>query len=429
MDPVTRRRFLAGSATAAVAAPFLGHPAFAQGVVPRLTLITNLHHGGDAVAIKALGDYFESKGGKFEHTAVPGFTTDMLNKLRSEIMAGNPPAVSFLKGPEIKTWSKLAPTVSMDEWVDAADFARFIDPALAETMKPNGHWIALPLQIHRVNTLWISKKAMAAVGETAFPTTWEQYDVLSDKMRAAGIVPLGNGGRRDDDGIKFDVALSSISPEIYRRAIQNLDEEAMKSPEMIEAFRRLRKLSEYLTPDVGSTDWVDYVPAFIAGKKGMLLQGTWAQSFIASQGFSAADYMVGPAPQKSGTPAFVLNADSWLFWERKEPDLAAGQKLFAQVLMSKEGQQVFPKVSGAIPARSDIDLSGPAWSDGQRNMVSSLANAMRDKTVVLTLSQNLAQTNDITAAMTDVITEFVHDASVTPEDGASMLHESVAGFR
>jgi glucose/mannose transport system substrate-binding protein len=245
-------------------------------------------------------------------------------------------------------------------------------------------------------------------------------------MKAAGIVPVANGGRRDDDGIKFDVSLAGTSPEIYRKAIMGLDQGALTSPEMVQAFTRLRKIANWLTPNVGSTDWVDYIGAFIKGEKGILFQGAWAQSFIASQGFSASDYLVGPAPQREGIPAFVLNSDSFIFWKRNEPDLQAGQTLFANILMSEEGQKIFPKVSGAIPARFDIDLSGPDWSDGQRNMVSSLAAAKEANRVLLTLSQNMAQTNDITAAMMDVITEYVHDSGISAEEGAQRLGKSVA---
>ena len=45
----------------------------------------------------------------WQHNPVPGFTTEMMNKLRAQIIAGDPPAVSQLKGPEIAAWSKIAP--------------------------------------------------------------------------------------------------------------------------------------------------------------------------------------------------------------------------------------------------------------------------------------------------------------------------------
>ena len=423
-----RRQFLTSAASAAALAPVLARSGVVQAAEakPRITVITQWYHGGDADAITAFGKYYESQGGIWEHTAVPGFTTDMMNKLRAQIIAGDPPAASQLKGPEIATWSKIAPTVNIDQLVEEAHFADVVAPDLARQQKPQGNWIALPIQIHRVNTMWISKKAMDKVGETKFPATWDEFDALAEKMHAAGIVPIANGGRRDDDGIKFDVALAGTSPETFRKAIMELDQKAMTGPEMVEAFGRLRKIANWLTPDVGATDWVDYIGAFIRGEKGILFEGNWAQSFIANSGFKVSDYMVGPAPQKEGVPAFVLNSDSFIFWKRNEPDLQAGQALLAKVTMSKEGQKVFPRVSGGVPARTDIDLSGSEWSDAQRECLQALAKAVKANRVVLTLSQNMAQTNDITAAMIDVITEFVHDKSISAEDGAQRLADAVS---
>jgi glucose/mannose transport system substrate-binding protein len=59
-------------------------------------------------------------------------------------------------------------------------------------------------------------------------------------------------------------------------------------------------------------------------------------------------------------------------------------------------------------------------------MVRSLAAAKEANRVLLTLSQNMAQTNDITAAMMDVITEYVHDSGISAEEGVQRLGKSVA---
>src|SRR5439155_1242297 len=98
MPMITRRRLLAGSAAA------LALPAFARaqsGAKPRITAISQWSAGSDGAAISALGKLFEDRGGVWQHNPVPGFTTDMMNKLRAQIMAGDPPAISQLKGPEI----------------------------------------------------------------------------------------------------------------------------------------------------------------------------------------------------------------------------------------------------------------------------------------------------------------------------------------
>ena len=42
---------------------------------------------------------------------------------------------------------------------------------------------------------------------------------------------------------------------------------------------------------------------------------------------------------------------------------------------------------------------------------------------------NMAQTNPVTSALTDVLTEFVHDPSVTPETAQLRLAEAAEGVR
>ena len=60
---------------------------------------------------------------------------------------------------------------------------------LARLSKPQGHWIALPIQAYRINTLFISKKAADKVGMTKLPTTWAEFNATAEKMKAAGITP------------------------------------------------------------------------------------------------------------------------------------------------------------------------------------------------------------------------------------------------
>ena len=81
MPVTTRRRLLAGSA-ALIAAPNLAR---AEDVKPRLTIISQWSAGSDGAAISALGKLFEQHGGVWQHNPVPGFTTEMMNKLRAQI--------------------------------------------------------------------------------------------------------------------------------------------------------------------------------------------------------------------------------------------------------------------------------------------------------------------------------------------------------
>ena len=424
MPKLSRRALLAASAG------LLAAPASAQTVKPRLTAISRWSAGSDGAAITALGKKFEERGGVWQHSPVPGFTTEMMNKLRAQILGGDPPACSQLKGPEIAAWSKIAPTVNLDAVVAAAGYEKVVAPDLARIHKPGGKWAAMPLQIYRTNTLFVSKRAMDRVKADKLPTNWAEFNALAEKMKAAGIAyPLANGGSRPDDGQKFEAALAGISPTVYRAAIMNLDEKALKGPEMHAAFVQLRKLADWMDPNTASQAYAVHLPQFVAGDMGMMIQGGWAQGVLLNAGFKLDDFIIGPGPSDNGKPVFLLNADAFIFWQRKEADLQAGQKLMAELVMDPAIQTMYSQITGSIPVRTDVDLSGPGWSDGQREAAATLKAAVAANQSVLSLAHNMAQENGMTAAMIDVITEYVKNRAITPDQAVTRLAEAVEGAR
>ncbi|TFV75290.1 carbohydrate ABC transporter substrate-binding protein [Bradyrhizobium frederickii] len=423
----TRRRLLAGSVAT------LALPAFAraQGAVkPRLTAISQWSAGSDGAAITALGKKFEEKGGVWQHSPVPGFTTEMMNKLRAQIMAGDPPACSQLKGPEIAAWSKIAPTVDLDAVVAAAGYEKVVAPDLAKLHKPGGKWIALPLQIYSTNMLFLSKRAMDKAKADKVPVTWADFNDLAEKMKAGGVAsPIANGGTRPDDGQKFEAALAGISPLAYRAAIMNLEKKALEGPEIKAAFAQVRKIADWMDPNVGAQHFSTNLKRFIDGDMGMMIMGGWAQGVLRNAGFKLEDFMIAPGPSDNGKPVFLLNADAFIFWQRKEADLQAGQTLMAQLVMDPAIQTMYSQITGSIPVRTDVDLSGEGWSEGQRTTAKALKEAIGSNQAVLSMAHNMAQENGMTAAMIDVITEYVKNKTIKPEQAATRLAEAVEGAR
>src|SRR5262249_48940783 len=157
-----------------------------------------------------------------------------------------------------------------------------------------------------------------------------------------------------------------------------------------------------------------YLQRFMKGEMGMLLMGGWAQGVIKGLGYPIEDVVIAPAPQDEGRTCFVLNADSMIFWQRPEPDLPAGQQLLARLMMQKDVQEKYSQTTGSIPVRIDIDLSGPAWSDGQRDAAAALIETFKNGRVLLSLAHNMAQPNQITAPMLDAVSEFVHNDRISP---------------
>ncbi|MGL9617389.1 ABC transporter substrate-binding protein [Bradyrhizobium sp. U531] len=423
----TRRRLLAGSVAT------LALPAFAraQGAVkPRLTAISQWSAGSDGAAITALGKKFEEKGGVWQHSPVPGFTTEMMNKLRAQIMAGDPPACSQLKGPEIAAWSKIAPTLDLDAVVAAAGYEKVVAPDLAKLHKPGGKWIALPLQIYSTNMLFLSKRAMDKAKADKIPVTWAEFNDLAEKMKAGGVpFPVANGGTRPDDGQKFEAALAGISPLAYRAAMMNLEKKALEGPEIKAAFAQVRKIADWMDPNVGAQHFSTNLKRFVDGDMGMMIMGGWAQGVLRNAGFKFEDFTIAPGPSDNGKPVFLLNADAFIFWQRKEADLQAGQTLMAQLVMDPAIQTMYSQITGSIPVRTDVDLSGEGWSEGQRTTAKALKDAIASNQAVLSMAHNMAQENGMTAAMIDVITEYVKNKSIKPDQAATRLAEAVEGAR
>ena len=425
MSTMRRRTVLAGS-VALLAAP---RAVRAQDVKPKVTIISQWSAGSDGLAITTLGKRFEQEGGVWEHNPVPGFTTEMMNKLRAQIIAGDPPAASQLKGPEIAAWSKIAPVVDLDATVQAAGYEAVVPAELVRLSKPYGHWIALPIQAYRINTLFVSKKAADRVGMTKLPTTWAEFNAIAEKMQAAGIIPVANGGIKWDDGMKWEIALCGISPGAYRKAVMELDDKTLKGPEVLGAFRQTRKLADWSDPGVAGLHYSTFIARYMKGEMGMLLMGGWAQGVFKHAGFQLSDYLVGPAPQDDGKLAFDLNSDEFLFWEKPQPAFQEGQKMLASIVMSKEFGPLFCQITGSIPVRTDTDLAAAGFNDQQREASRSMGEAARSNRVVLSLAHNMAQTNQVTAAMIDVLTEFAHDNRITPEEGQKRLVDAVDNVR
>ena len=422
---VGRRALLAGTAATFAVRRLRAQPASK----PRVTVISQWSSGSSGAAMMALGKVFEQQGGVWEHNPVPGFTTEMMNKLRAQIIAGDPPAASQLKGPEIAAWSKIAPVVDLDAMVQQAGYETVVPAELAKLSKPHGHWIALPIQAYRINTLFISKKAADQVGVTKLPATWAEFNAIAEKMKAAGITPIANGGIRWDDGMNWEIAFCGISLDAYRKALMELDEKTLKGPDVLAAFRQCRKLADWSDPGIASQDYTTFVPRFMKGEMGMLLMGDWAAGIYKRGGFKVSDYIAGPAPADDGKIAFDLNSDEFMFWQKPQPEFQEGQKLLAKIVMSKEFGPLFCQITGSIPVRTDTDLSAEGFNDQQREAAHSMGEAARANRVVLSLAHNMAQTNQITAAMIDVLTEFVHDNRITPEEGQRRLVAAVDNVR
>jgi glucose/mannose transport system substrate-binding protein len=264
---------------------------------------------------------------------------------------------------------------------------------------------------------------------TKLPTTWAEFNAIAEKMQAAGIIPVANGGIKWDDGMKWEIALCGISPGAYRKAVMELDDKTLKGPEVLAAFRQTRKLADWSDPGVAGQHYSTFIARYMKGEMGMLLMGGWAEGVFKHAGFKLSDYLVGPAPSDDGKIAFDLNSDEFIFWQKKQKEFQDGQKLLAKIVMAKDFGPMYSQITGSIPVRTDTDLSAEGFSDGQREAAQAMTEAVKTGRVVLSLAHNMAQPNQIAAAMIDVLTEYIHDNRISAEEGQKRLAAAVDNVR
>src|SRR6201987_1406272 len=219
-------------------------------VVPKTNLLNQWSEGSDAAAIRKLGGMFKGAGGQWEATSIAGHTANTLAKLRADVVAGNPPPAVQLKGPEIAEWNATGMTLSLDEMAKQENWDQLVAPELLPVMKPKGSWVAVPMNIHRINWMWSSPKALDKAGIKELPTTWAEFNADCEKLKAAGLIPIAHGSADWTDATTFEIVVYGLDIDLFRKAFVEGNADAMRSPRMVAAFQQFRKMINWMDPGI-----------------------------------------------------------------------------------------------------------------------------------------------------------------------------------
>ncbi|HEY0032779.1 MAG TPA: ABC transporter substrate-binding protein, partial [Devosia sp.] len=253
---------------------------------PKTLLLHQWATGSDAAAIAKLGEMFTAAGGTWEQTAIAGHTANTLAKLRADVVGGNAPPAVQLKGPEIAEWNETGMTANLDELAAAEGWEKVVAPELLPVMKPADHWVAVPMNIHRINWLWASPKVMDEAGVAEVPKTWADFNAACDKVVAAGKICIAHSTADWTDSTIFEVVVYGMDIDLYRKAFVDGDPEALRSEGMIKALDQLRTMtSKYMDPGIVGRDW-DTMSSMVGnGEAAFHIMGDWTIGLLTAAGF------------------------------------------------------------------------------------------------------------------------------------------------
>jgi glucose/mannose transport system substrate-binding protein len=393
---------------------------------PKTLIMHQWATGSDAASIAKLGEMFTAKGGAWQQTAVSGHTANTLAKLRADVVAGNAPAAVQLKGPEIAEWNETGMTANLDELAATEGWDSVVAPELLPVMKPEGHWVAAPMNIHRINWVWGSKKLMDEAGIAELPKTWAEFNAACDKVVEMGKICIAHSTADWTDSTVFEVVVYGQDLELYRSAFVEGDPEALRSEGMIKAFDQVRLMTtKYMDPGMVGRDWDTMSHLVGKGDAAFHIMGDWTIGLLTAGGFKeGTDYVCGQAPTDWGKPGFILNADSVVFFQQNDADYVEGQKLLASTILSPEFQTIFNQSKGSIPARLDVDVSN-GFNPCQVKSQADLKASVEADTLVRSMAHNMTIPQNIRGAIMDTITEFVNTPDMSSADAASAMADAV----
>jgi glucose/mannose transport system substrate-binding protein len=393
---------------------------------PKTNILHQWSEGSDAAAIAKLGEMFTAAGGKWEQTSIAGHTANTLAKLRADVVAGNAPPAVQLKGPEIAEWNETGMTANLDDLAKAEGWDKVVAPELLPVMKPTGHWVAAPMNIHRINWLWASSKALEKAGIKELPKTWAEFNADCDKVVAAGLKCIAHFSQDWTDSTTFEVVVYGQNIDLFRKAFVEGDTTAMRSPEMIKAFEQMRLMvSKYMDPGIAGRDYDTATSMIAKGEAAFMIMGDWQIGIFTAAGLKTpADFQCAQAPTDWGKPGFILNSDSVAFFKQTDPDYISGQKLLAQLILSPKFQTVFNQTKGSIPARLDVDLS-KGFNACQQLSQKDLEASIAAKTLVRSFAHNMTILQKYRGAAMDVITSFVNNPKMTAKEAANAMADAV----
>ncbi|MFN3789670.1 ABC transporter substrate-binding protein [Massilia sp.] len=334
-------------------------PAHAASVAasPRAEVIHWWTSGGESAAVKQVAQAYRDAGGVWIDTAIAGGDQSRAVTI-NRIVGGNPPtAAQFNTSKQFLDVIEAGMLNTVDQVARAQNWDQMLPTPIIDVIKVQGHYYAVPLNIHMQTWFWYSKAAFKKAGIAKEPGSMLEFFAALDKLKAAGIIPLAHGGQSWQETVLFSAILANMGgKELYLKAIRDRDQATLLSPRFREVLLAFKRLKSYVDAGSPGRNWNDATALVISGKAGFQVMGDWAKGEFTNARQVAGRHYGCMAGFTSSTP-YLIQGDVFVFPRTDKVQAVKAQQLLAEVV-SQPGLQVgFSKLKGSIPVRTDVDAA------------------------------------------------------------------------
>jgi len=357
--------------------------------------------GGEAAALNVLKGDLEGQGIGWQDMPVAGGGgTEAMTVLRARVTAGDAPTAVQALGFDILDWGAQGALADLNAVAAEEGWDAVVPEALQAFAKYDGKWISAPVNVHSTNWVWANKSVLDANG-IAVPETWEDFVAAVEALSAAGVTPIAHGGQAWQDATVFDaVAMSTGGPDFYKAAFIDLDEDALGSDTMKEAFDRMAFIRANVDDNFSGRDWNLATAMVINGEAGFQMMGDWAKGEFLNAGKTPGeDFLCFRFPGTQDQVTF--NADQFMMFDQGGV-VSDEQAALASAILSPSFQSAFNVVKGSVPARTDV--SDEAFDACGKQGMADLAAAASSGNLFGSMAHGHANPASVKNAIYDVVT-------------------------
>lgn len=413
-------RFVSYAACTALLATVITGPLPAIAADKEIEVMHLWTSGGEAAALQVLKDAVEKEGVNWLDSPIAGDGgRTQQQALQARFAAGNPPASALAPGQLVLEYNAQGSLGDLTNVGTAEHWDTLIAPALQPFAKVDGKWVAVPFNMHRENNAYYNKAILDANGGKV-PETWDEFIAYLDKVKQGGkVIPLALGGDDwQETEIFSDILIGQAGVDFYKQAIMGLDKEALGGDQMVAALETLRKVLSYADANRPGRDWALATGMVMRGEAAVQFQGDWAVGdFTKADKKPGVDYVCASAPGNGS--AFVFVTDFMAMFKQPTDDTRANQEVLARLIMDRDVQEQFNIKKGSIPAR--LDVSPEHFGDCAKKAFADRDASIKEGSLLPSLVESVAVSNDAKAAIMDVVHAFANDPSMSAKDAAAQI--------
>jgi glucose/mannose transport system substrate-binding protein len=344
--------------------------------------------------------------------------------LKSRVVSGNPPAAAQVKGPAIQEWAAEGVLANLDKIANAEKWDSLLPKAVADVMKYKGNYVAVPVNVHRVNWVWANPEVLKKAGVAGMPKNYDEFFAAADKIKAAGLIAVAHGGQNWLDFTTFESGVLGVGgARFYNDALVKLDAKSLNSDTMKKSLETFRRIKGYTDAASAGRDWNLTTALVMQGKAGFQFMGDWAKGeFLAAGKVPGKDFLCAAAPGTAN--AFTFNVDSFAMFKLKAADAQKAQGDLATAIMGTEFQEVFNLNKGSIPVRLNMKMD--KFDDCAKTSAKDFVDTAKTGSLVPSIAHGMAVSPAAEGAIKDAVSQFWNNDKISVADAMKAITSAAA---